>query len=433
MVQLKMKKLFSCVAAVCAMLSLTSCPSDPDGPDDVGVELQASPTTLILNEQNTGTITVTSNTSWAVFSSASWLTVLPAEGTNSGTLMVSATSDNTGQAARTATVTISDKAGRKTVTITVTQNPPPVSYYLNVDKNVFDFQAAGGESNCTVSSNEGWSVTGTNDWCTATPTNGEEGATVVTINTQENTTISERSVTLLVTGKNSGSQQQIVVNQKGADPYLTVDKTTLSFDEGGGSDSFTISTNDEWSISGSASWCSLSSISGQNGTKTVTVTVNQNTSGSERSVTYVVKGKNSNVQREIIISQDAYSDPSVIGREGYGDDTDFSSFTLSVSQTPLAFPAAGGNKSVSITGNDTWTAKSDKAWCAVSPSSGSGSGTLTITVSKNTATSARTATVTVTGAHGSVFTISVSQDKAEDENSTIGREGYGDDVEPNSK
>jgi hypothetical protein len=65
------------------------------------------------------TFGITSNVSWTVSSSASWLTVSPTSGSNSGTVTLTA-SANSGSNARTATVTVSG-AGVSNQTVTVTQ------------------------------------------------------------------------------------------------------------------------------------------------------------------------------------------------------------------------------------------------------------------------------------------------------------------------
>ncbi len=70
-------------------------------------------------ESNKKTITVTSNATWEVKSSASWLTVRQKSGDGNGTITVTATANNgEGATPRTATITISAPGQTKTITVT---------------------------------------------------------------------------------------------------------------------------------------------------------------------------------------------------------------------------------------------------------------------------------------------------------------------------
>jgi hypothetical protein len=84
--------------------------------------LSLSGNTLSLNPaiNSSGTITITSNTSWTASSGQTWLTVSPTSGSNNGTLTLTATSANTATTVRTATVTVSG-TGVEAQTINITQ------------------------------------------------------------------------------------------------------------------------------------------------------------------------------------------------------------------------------------------------------------------------------------------------------------------------
>ncbi len=82
--------------------------------------LSVSPTSLSYTVNGESkTVTVTCNTSWTATSSASWLTVSPASGSNNGTITARA-SANTAASQRTATITVSAN-GVTSQTISVTQ------------------------------------------------------------------------------------------------------------------------------------------------------------------------------------------------------------------------------------------------------------------------------------------------------------------------
>ena len=87
-----------------------------------GTTLSVAPTSVNVAAaaNSTGTINVTSNTSWTVTDDQPWLTASPASGSNNGTVTVTA-QQNTGSAARTAIVSVS-ATGAPTQTATVTQS-----------------------------------------------------------------------------------------------------------------------------------------------------------------------------------------------------------------------------------------------------------------------------------------------------------------------
>lgn len=80
--------------------------------------------TDINNQGGTSTLTVTSNTDWAVTSDAAWARVIDASGTGNGTsdIVIQA---NTGNVKRTATITVATTIGEPvlTKTVTITQQP----------------------------------------------------------------------------------------------------------------------------------------------------------------------------------------------------------------------------------------------------------------------------------------------------------------------
>lgn len=82
--------------------------------------------------------------------------------------------------------------------------------------------------------------------------------------------------------------------------YLQLDKSSILFESSGGSDSFTITSNANWTISSDQTWCMISSSSGLNNT-TVIVSVLENTSTYSRSATITVKAEN--LSQSISITQ----------------------------------------------------------------------------------------------------------------------------------
>lgn len=217
--------------------------------------------------------------------------------------------------------------------------------------------------------------------------------------------------------------------QKNVGPYTQVNPTTMSFDYSGSTQKLNVTSNEEWTCSSNQSWCSVTPTSGSNnGTISVTCTQYSNTDAS-RTATITVTGKESGDVSVINVTQSPKSN-TVIGLDGYGDDKDLDggggsvTYTLSVSPTSVSMASGGESRTVTVSGNDSWTVSSSQSWCTVSPTSGSNSGTIVITTSNNSSTSSRTATVTVKGSNsGKTLSVSVSQNGG----TVIGRDDYGND------
>lgn len=111
-------------------VGLTSC-GDDDDPDNVSVSM---PSVNFGESGGSQSIQVTSNTKWNVAGAPEWLTVAPTQGSNNGTITLSASSNtekngrncvlyiNAGSASATVTVNQSGKQKSTRVTITNSTN-----------------------------------------------------------------------------------------------------------------------------------------------------------------------------------------------------------------------------------------------------------------------------------------------------------------------
>ena len=162
-------------------------------------------------------------------------------------------------------------------------------------------------------------------------------------------------------------------------PTLSVFPTSLSFTEASESQTFTITSNAAWTITGAPGWATVSSTSGT-GDTTITVTADANTATTERTakLTVTVSGA---TPVEVNLIQAATR--------------------LSVSTTSLSFAGAGEEKTFTITTSGAWNITGvPTSWASISSSSGTGNTTIAVTANPNTATTERSAklTITVSGA-----------------------------------
>lgn len=128
------------------------------------------------------------------------------------------------------------------------------------------------------------------------------------------------------------------------------------------------------------------------------------------------------------------SDPASsldIELNGYQDDVcmdeEVPVSTLEINTNSLFFTAAPETKSLTLTGNDSWSVTSKPTWCTVNPLSGVGNSTINVTPTKNTTTEKRTGDIVIKGDKSQKrFTVSVTQEPGGE--NTIDKDGYEDDT-----
>ena len=151
----------------------------------------------------------------------------------------------------------------------------------------------------TITSNISWSIESDQEWCLVSSTSGSNNATI-TVNVTENSTTSSRSATITINSNDTGSVK-VSVTQAGADSDLQLNKNNLLFTTTGGSDSFTITSNTNWTVTSDQTWCTVSTSSGSNN-GTITVTVSENTSTDSREASITVKA--GDVSQSIAVIQE---------------------------------------------------------------------------------------------------------------------------------
>ena len=178
---------------------------------------------------------------------------------------------------------------------------------------------ANGTATVQVSSNTRWDVsTGGANWLRCSPS-GDTGSKEVLISiTTPNTTGGSREAILTFTDRTGEKSVTVSVKEEASslpsDPdKIEVSPTSLSFENGGGSLTFTVSTNvSSWTAkSGDESWCTVSR---SNNIVTVNVVANPNTS--VRNTTITVSGGSATPQI-VTVTQAAKEESSPLFEEPY--------------------------------------------------------------------------------------------------------------------
>ncbi|HEY4787466.1 MAG TPA: BACON domain-containing carbohydrate-binding protein [Bacteroidales bacterium] len=253
--------------------------------------------TIGASEGSTGLFSITSNTSWTISCSDSWLSASLNSGSGNASVLITA-SANTASAERVATMTISITG--VTRTITVTQSFTGAT--LSVPTTLVNLSSGSSTGTFEIVSNASWTVSCPDSWLTLSPLSGT-GNKTITITALTNSTITPRAATIIVSG--SGITQSVTVNQAAAAEALNVSSNTLDIGATTGATvTFTITSNISWYISNSDAWITAYPTFGS-GDATVTLTATSNPTSSPRNGSVTVSG--SRLTQTINVNQAAGS------------------------------------------------------------------------------------------------------------------------------
>jgi len=178
-----------------------------------------------------------------------------------------------------------------------------------------------------------------------------------------------------------GVTRTITLTQGRNNESLDVSPHSLSFGEGGGELTFSVTSNTKWTITGGADWLTLSTTEGQdNGSVTVVAQVNN--TEVNRPAELTVTG-NSGTARQVSVTQLAKS------------------VDLRIEPDKIAAAPKSGTYSFQVLGNADWTVTADvTTWLSLDVRSGSGESPVRVTLQDNVTSEARTANILITSSSG---------------------------------
>lgn len=183
--------------------------SDTPPPDINKDYLSVTPNMELLAEGQTSELKISANCSWTITKDADWLTVTPTSGTNTQTVTVSASKNETGES-RSAILTI--KGGSlPEKKVTVTQPKIEETIRLSASTNALNYENTGGTLNFTITSNTNWYIASP-EWCAVSIIEGKGNASI-TVTANDNPTTSERTGQIVISG-DSASDVLIDIYQK---------------------------------------------------------------------------------------------------------------------------------------------------------------------------------------------------------------------------
>ena len=177
--------------------------------------------------------------------------------------------------------------------------------FLSVPPNL-ELLADGQTTEIAISANCSWTVTKEETWLTVSPMSGTNNQRI-TVSASKNTTGQDRMAVLTVKGGSLPARMVTVTQKKAEDTpavtySLSVDKQSISYENKGGTQSFIITSNTNWTIS-CPDWCVLSTTSGKRNA-TISVSVGENTLAESRSGQILISGDGVNAV-SISVSQQA--------------------------------------------------------------------------------------------------------------------------------
>jgi hypothetical protein len=261
--------------------------------------------------------------------------------------------------------------------------------FLTVTPSTVDFTAGGGKQTFSISCNNDWSaVLSGNSFLTLSATQGVEGVVDVALTALENKEGKDRSVT--VTISSAGLSKIIEIEQAGAAPSISLDKTNVQTAVEGETFSLNVSTNGApWTVGDVPEWMTLSPLSGT-GSTSVNVSVKKNSMAVERATSVTFFAESATAQLNV---KQSAAPPTI---------------SLSITEKKCRFSEDSVDVVVTTNGLD-WKMDQTVDWVSFNKTTGSSGESLMINVEKNLSLEDRTGKI-VFSSGSSTATLTVLQD-----------------------
>lgn len=344
--------------------------------------INASTETLVFNNTASSVnVTIESEASWDVTTSSSWIEVSPTSGNPGTSVITISVAPNTATNERTGYVSIS-VGGNQRIQIPIRQR----GIYIETEQSELSFNASGGSLDLFVLSNTSWNVSSVPSWITVLPSNGE-GDGKIKVTAQDNPNTANRSGVIHITQSGLNIDVEVTVTQAGK--TFDVTTTVLNFGDKQETQTVSIETDGTWNAQTNDSWITVSPLSAS-GNSTLSVTVSENPNDNERT------GK------VVITMGDKSATIDIVQKGKY----------FMVSNSFLTYTSKGGSINISITTNDTWTARieDNQEWIQLSETNGSGDVDVQVTAMDNPSVNSRTATIIFETTHNQSIKVVVTQD-----------------------
>lgn len=249
--------------------------------------------------------------------------------------------------------------------IHVVQTVDPV-LGIEITPNNLNFVCTGETKTVSVTTEDSWTASASEDWVTLSQTEGQ-GDAEISVTVAENPIYIDRAAIVRFSTASGVHAILTIIQEATPDPhFLEVSPLVFEFGNEGGERTLTIGCDTDWGIDLDCPWLSISQLTGT-GNATVVLTADQNELNEPRS--YVFHIKSGDLNYELTVRQAAGDVPLVAA---------FDSDTLFVAYT-------GGMQHVQLTSNTTWLLQVSEWISLITVSSGDGDASFDILVDNNLA------------------------------------------------
>lgn len=361
------------------------------GADPILVVAPAGPITVDPAGEIDLVFNVTANVRWGVNSNdAPWIVVPPDSGNEGNGIFTVDVERNLGGARSDTLFVEGDPAGE----VAIILNQAEGAKFVGVATDTICLPALAGSQEFELDANTNWSIINSSGWFTTSVSNGTISENI-RIDFQTNPTANNRYYDLLITSTDA-PEFTLVVKQAPEAPFMEADPLVIPVGVPSGTESFTITSNVNWTLCTTATWFTLTTLDGS-GTETVTINYDENNDPFDRSDTILVKGSNGVAELAIFVRQD-----------GAGN-------LLSATPTEFNVGVPAGSVTTSVESNIGWSAETRDFWISLNGMGTdigpiNGPADLEISYEENNSTTPRTGTVTLTGPGVAPVTITINQD-----------------------
>ncbi len=344
--------------------------------------INASTESLVFNNTASSVnVTISAEASWTATTSSSWIEITSTSGSKGTSVMTVSVSPNASVDDRTGYVVLSI-GGNQRIQIPLRQR----GIYVETEQTELSFAAAGGSSSLSVLSNTSWTISSVPSWITVSPGSGA-GNGQVKVTAAENPYTTSRTGIIRLTQTGMNIDMSISVTQSGK--TFDVNATVLNFADKQAVQTISIETDGTWSAKASDSWISVSPPSAS-GNSVLSVSVSENTGDNERSGQVVVTMADKSVTINVV-QQGKY---------------------FTISNDLLTYSSKGGNINVSISTNDSWSAKieNEVSWLKLSNTGGTGTINVAVTATDNPSVNSRSAAIIFETTYSQSVRVLVTQD-----------------------
>lgn len=258
---------------------------------------------------------------------------------------------------------------------------------ISLSSSSVSFPSSGGTQSVEITSNTNWTASESLSFLSLSPTSGINNGTI-TLKCDPNTSTVSRTGTITVSGTGATSKT-ITITQAGLTPVLNVTPSSLTFQDTGGVQSISIESNMTWNLTESLAFLSLNATSGSNN-KTIEVSCQPNNTTLKRTGSITLSGTGVPT-KTINITQNAAAPQ------------------LSVSPKEMFFDQSGGNQSLSISANTSWTIIENLSYLSLNQTSGTNNSNITVTCQSNTSSVSRSGLLKVVASGLDTQIINISQ------------------------